>query len=250
MPELYSNAEDCSKLAKLLKSKLKEKIEFWGSTYQEVVSGKYRSLPYEKYGDYIDYKNDEILFSYKFCENGFLRISIGDSIYKKSIGHKLAVLSDFYEVLNEIYGSPTLFYTVKDDDENTLNLQWSFSQKEEDIQDFKNGTAFDDAELDELIVFGEIKEQSGIYRLSDTTRMMISRQVRLPFELIYLVDENIKDFVQYKQGKTMSVPKGVRVDGYPIATLEDNDSKMAKLQKQSGPVLIKKKTPPRNQENK
>ena len=250
MSELYSNAEDCNKIAKILYSKLKRKIEFYGSTHQEVISGVYHCLPYNTYKSYGDYKKDELSFNYKFCENGFLRISIGDVIYRKSIGHKLAVLSDFYEVLSEIYGLPTLFYTIKEDDENTLNLQWSFSRKEEDIQDFKNGTAFDDAEIDELIVFGETKQQNGIYRVSDATRRMIAKQVGLPFELIYLVDENIEDFVKYKQGKTMIVSNEVKVDGYPIATLEDIDSKMLKLLEQNEPVLTKKLTSSNNIGNK
>lgn len=217
MAELYSNAEDCNKIAKILYSKLKSKIEFYGSTYLEVISGKYHCLLYNSYNSYDDYKKDELSFSYKACENGFLRISIGDVIYKKSIGHKLAALSDLYEVLSEVYGEPTLFYTIEDDDENTLNLQWSFSEKEEDIQNFKNGTAFDDAEIDKLIIFGEIKERGGVYSLSDTTRTLISRQVGLPFELINLIDENIEDFIKYKI-----------------------DSTTSKLQEQKGPVLEKK----------
>lgn len=251
MSELYSSAEDCSKLARLLRSKLKEKIEFYVSTYQEVVLGRYQSLPYESYGDYIDYKNDQVEFAYKFLENGFLRMTVKDTVNKKhTLGHKLAVLSDLYEVVSEKYGLPTVFYTIKDDEENSLNLQWSFSQKEEDIQKFKNGTAFDDAKLDELILFDELKEQNGFYRLNDTTKKMIAKQVGLPFELIYLVDENIEDFVRYKQGKTIRVSNKVKVDGYPIITPEDIDSKILKLEEQNRPVLVKKKIPSRNTGNK
>ena len=127
------------------------KIEFWGSTYLEVVSGKYHVLPYNRYNNFIDYRNDEVEFSYKFLKNGFLSIQVNDSAYKKfSVGHKLAVLSDLYEVISEEYGMPTVFYTIKDDDENSLNLEWDFIEKEETIDSFKNGCRFDDVVIDEL----------------------------------------------------------------------------------------------------
>lgn len=238
MSELYSNAEDCNKMARFLYNELKNKIEFSGSIYQEVISGKYHCLPYDAYREYNEYEKDELSFSYKFCENSFLRISIGNVIYKNTIGHKLAALSDFYEVLSEFYGEPTLFYTIKDDDENTLNLQWSLLQKEEDIQIFKDKKVFDDAELDKVIVFGEEKGQSGNYRLSDTTRKIIARQIGLPFELIYLVDDNMEDFVKYKQGKIIKYTNESKKEGYPIVTFEDD--KMLELQEQSGSSLTKK----------
>ena len=251
MLELYSKAEDCNKLAKVLYSKLKRKIEFYGSTCLEVISGKYHCLPREAYKNYDDYKKDELSFSYKFLENGFLSIQVNDSIYKKaSMGHKLAALSDLYEVISREYGEPTVFYTIKDDDENSINFEWAFIEKEDTVEAFKNGTRFDDAEVDELIIIGAEKEKTGAYSLNKRTKEMISKTVGLPFEMLYLFDEFVEDFVLYKKGKAMGYPENTRVDGYPIATLEDNDSKMAKLQKESGPVLIKKKTPPRNQENK
>lgn len=197
MTELYSKAEDCSKLANYLYKRLHGKVEFSGSTFQEVIYGKYHCLPFNAYENYEEYRKDELSFSYKFCENGFLRISVENVISKKSLGHKLAVLSDFYIALSELYGLPTVFYTIKDDEDESINLQWSFIQKEEDIKEFKEGTAFDDAETDELIIFGE---QSNINELSDKTKTYISNQIGLPIELIYLLDANIDDFLSYKQG--------------------------------------------------
>ena len=199
MAELFSKAEDCNKLAKYLYSRLHNKLEFYGVTYQEVISGKYHSLPFNTYETLEDYKKDELSFSYKFCDKGFLRISVGDSVYKKTIGHKLAALSDLYQELSELYGLPTIFYTTKDDDENSLTLQWSFSQKEKDIEEFKNGTAFDDAETDELIIFGE---QPTTSEFSDKTKAYISNQIGLPVELIYMLDANIDDYLKYKHGQT------------------------------------------------
>ena len=220
MKELYSNADDCYKLARLLKSKLREKIEFSGSTFQEMIIGNYHSLPYNRYETFLSYRNDSVEFSYKFLENGFLRISVCDTAYKKaSMGHKFAVLSDLYQVISEKYGEPLVYFTLKDDDENSINLEWVFIEKEETIDAFKNGSMFDDAEVDELIIIDEEKEKTS---LTNRTKGLISKTIGIPYEMIYLVDENINDFILYKKGEIMSCPKESKVDGYPVKTLESN----------------------------
>ena len=219
MEEIYSKGEDCYKLAIELKKKLKDKIEFCGSAYQECVSGKYFSH-YRKPSNGTQYLFEKGLpFYYKFCNEGFLRIEVGSFYpYKNSMGEKLAALSDFYEVLSEMYGEPTVFYTIQDDVEGCVSLHWSFVNKEEDIEKFKNGTFFDDGETDELIIIGEEKNSNNSYRLSDTTKRFISKEVGLPFELIHLVDENIEDFVKYKTGKEISIPVGAKIDGLNVTS--------------------------------
>lgn len=218
MTEIYSNANDCLELARYLKKKMGSKIDFYGSIYQEVISGSYfsdfESKHYHFYGDGLS-------FYYKFCKEGFLRIGIGSFYpHNNSIGEKLAALSNFYEVLSEQYGEPTVFYTTKDDEEGTLSLQWSFVNKEEDIQNLRNGSYFDDAEIDELIVIGESKTQTNGYQLNDTTRKLIAKQIGVPFELIGLVDENIEDFVKYKTGKEIGISEGAKIDGVPVRSYQ------------------------------
>ena len=93
----------------------------------------------------------------------------------------MAALSDFYSILSKEYGDPTVFYTIKGDDKEFLTLQWAFINKEEEIVKFQNGTYFDDAEIDKLIVIGKNKENIESYSFNDTTRNFISRQVGLPF---------------------------------------------------------------------
>lgn len=228
MKELYSNADDCYKLACLLKNRLKGKIEFSGSTFQELIIGNYHSLSYDKYDTFLEYRNDVVEFSYKFLENGFLRISVCDSAYKKaSIGQKLAVLSDLYEVLSEDYGQPLVFYTLKEDDLNSINLEWDFIQKEDTIEAFKNGSMID-AEVDELIIIGEDEEKTSCYSLSNRTKELISKTIGLPYEIIYLVDENIEDFVLYKKGEKMSYMEDAKIDGYPIKNTERNKTLIKK----------------------
>ena len=136
-------------------------------------------------------------FYFKYSKNEFLRISVGSNHFGSSLGEKLAALSDFYEILSEEYGEPTLFYTTKEDEEGLLTLQWSFINKEEEIEKFKNGKYFDDAEVDKLIIFGE-KGDTEKNNLSDKTKQIISKRVGLPFELIYLVDDY---FAKHKIGK-------------------------------------------------
>ncbi len=183
------------------------KIEFHVSIFQSQINGAYFSNGEDIHYNFYD---DGLLFSCKFCKENFLRIGIGSFCTNdNSVGEKLAALSSFYEVLREQYGEPTVFYTKKDDEKGTFILQWSFVNKEEDIQKFRNGNYFDDAKVDELIVFGEPRTQMDIYQLNDTTKKWIAKQVGVPFELISLVDENIEDFVKYKTGKEIEIPKRV-----------------------------------------
>ena len=220
MSEIFSNADDCCKLARKFKKQLGDKLDFYGSINTPLPSGKYLSLYRRSNGEYFSYNCNCLPFYFKFAENGFLRIGVGSHSKDNSLGEKLAALSDFYEVLCEEYGEPTVFYTTKDDDEGLLTLQWSFINKEEEIAKFQNGTYFDDAEIDTLIIFGQKKDNIEGYSLSDTTKKIISRRVGLPFELLDLVDEDIENFVKHKTGKEMTIPVGAKVDGYPVTSFE------------------------------
>lgn len=223
MKELYSNKKDCLELAKELKQKLGTKIDFTGVIYQEVTSGKYHCLPYNKYESYLDYEKDVVSFYYKFCKGGFLRIGVGDYSYKNrsSLGYKLAALSDFYSVLKEKFGEPTLFYTTKNDDKNMINFEWAFCDKEEVVKSFENGTAFDDDEIDELIIIdSEYSSYNGY--LSESTRTFFEENVGLPFSMIHLVDEAIEDYVKYKKGKIVVCPNDRRVDFIKFVPIESH----------------------------
>ena len=220
MKELYSRTEDCLELYKILKRKMGTKVECYGNPHTELFSGKYFSY-YKSYRSDFDYLFDRGLpFYYKYRKNGFFRIQIGDDLPKNtSLGEKLAALSDFYGVLKEEFGEPTAFYTIKDDDEGLISLHWSFVNKEEDVKRFKEGTFFDDIETDELIIFGEPIEEKG-YQLSDATKKMSAERIGLPFELLTLVDQNLEDYVKFKNGEKPSVPEGARIDATPVVSYE------------------------------
>lgn len=228
MSELFSKAKDCNLLASKLKKQLGDKIDFYGSTYIEIPSGKYLSLYRRNNGEYM-FNGQCLPFYFKFSENEFLRIGVGSHYSGSSLGERMAALSDFYTILSEEYGEPTVFYTTKDDNDGLLNLQWSFVNKEEEIVKFKSGTYFDDAEIDTLIILGQNKDNVEGYSLSDKTKKIISKQVGLPFELLYLVDEDIENFVKHKSGEEIVVHEDVK-DGVPVKSFEKKfKDKLTKL---------------------
>lgn len=193
--ELFSKADDCHKLAFIINNELQHKVSFEGSTYQEVVSGTHNSFRLTEYLDIRNFERDKLSFDYKFCENGFLRITISKRIYDSSLGHKLAALSNFYMALRKHFGEPTLLYTIQNDDEESLSMQWSFSQKEEDIRDFKNNTVFDDAKIEHLVLFNEEKTEE---------EQRIQDELGLPIELSSLVASNLNEYLYYKNGRILN----------------------------------------------
>ena len=180
MNELYSNIKDCNILARKLKEQLGNKIEFYNSINTATPNGKYLSSYRKNKGEYISLSNNCLPFYFKFVKDGFLRISIGSHSKDNSLGEKIAALSDFYKVLCNNYGEPTVFYTLKNDDEKLLNLHWSFDNKTEEIAEFQKNTYFDDAEIDTLIVLNQNKENTEKHNQFD-----------LPVELLHLIKLDI-----------------------------------------------------------
>ena len=219
MVELFSKAEDCHALSKKLMGKLGNKICFCNSTYNEVPWGIYLSPYRRNNGEYM-FNGRCLPFCFKFSEKEFLRITVSSNEHGSSLGERMAALSDFYAALSEEYGEPTFFYTIKDDDEKSLTLQWSFVNKEDEIENFKNGTYFVDAETNTLIVFGEKKENTFGSDLNDKTKRIISKQLELPFELISLVDSDIENFIMHKNGKVMTMSNGEMTNECPVTPFE------------------------------
>lgn len=218
MSEIFSKVEDCYFLAKRLIKKLGNKIEFDGAIRTATPSGKYLSSYRRNNKEYM-FNGQWVPFYFKFSDKEFLRIGVGSNYLKgSSFGERMAVLSDFYEVLSEEYGEPTVFYTTKNDDEKLISLQWSFVNKKEEIKRFKSGTYFDDAEIETLIIIGEDKNIGG--RLRNETKKCLSMGIGLPFELIYLVDSDLENFVMHKRGKELTIPVGAKVDGVPVTSFE------------------------------
>ena len=141
---------------------------------------------------YFKYKFSNSLFA-KFNKEAFLRIGVGKSYSRQvSDGEKLAALSDLCLVLSEKYGTPDVFYTTKDDDEEAMTIQWTFKNLELDHERLEYGEYFDDAEVDKLIFMDNTKPI-----VTDE----LSAQIGLPVEMYPLVAANLAEFVKYKNGQ-------------------------------------------------
>ena len=64
------------------------------------------------------------------------------------------------------------------------------------------------------------------FKLSSKTKEIISKRIGIPYEkLIQMDDEEIEAYIEQKTGKKITWPKGAKVDGLPIMTMEDVDKK-------------------------
>lgn len=213
MKDNYLIEEETYLLAKKLKKELKGKIDFYGTMYTPVPSGKYLSSYRKKNGEHF-FNGQCPSFFFLYEKDDFLRISIGNHYKGNSLGEKLAALSDFYEVLKEEYGPPIVFYTLKEDKEQLLSMQWSFKDKEQDICFFQYGN-FTDKKFDDIIIIGEEKED-----LNETTRSITERKIGLPYELLDSVYEDLEEFIKHKKGEEVILPKNSRMDGIVYNSFE------------------------------
>lgn len=65
------------------------------------------------------------------------------------------------------------------------------------------------------------------YELSNKTKELLSKRIGIPYEkLIQMDDEEIEAYIEQKTGKKITWPKGAKIDGLPIRTMEDIDKKI------------------------
>ena len=68
------------------------------------------------------------------------------------------------------------------------------------------------------------------YQLSNKTKELLSKRIGIPYEkLIQMEDEEIDAYIEQKPGKKITWPKGAKVDGLPIRTIEDVDQRMDEM---------------------
>lgn len=66
--------------------------------------------------------------------------------------------------------------------------------------------------------------------LSEETKKSLSRRIGIPYDtLIQMDDEAIERFIEEKTGKKITWPKGAKVDGLPICTMEEVDRRLQSL---------------------
>ena len=65
------------------------------------------------------------------------------------------------------------------------------------------------------------------YQLKDETKKLISKRIGLSYEeLKNMSDEEIDAYIEKKTGKKMTWPKGAKMNGLPIRTLEDKEKEL------------------------
>lgn len=70
------------------------------------------------------------------------------------------------------------------------------------------------------------------YELSNKTKELLSKRIGIPYEkLIQMDDEEIEAYIEQKTGKKILWPKGAKMDGLPIRTMEDIDRKIEELER-------------------
>ncbi len=183
MQEVKSSPDDCYRLGCNLLEKIGQKVIIYGPLYQAGIEGRF----------FVDGDMNKggLDFYIEYLNGSFLRIGFGDSDYNKDakMGEKLAALSTFYQIMSEDFGSPSFFYTTKDDDKHFINMHWSFYNKEESIKDLLN-----DDNIDSYIVFDKVDPKPNI-----------TKRMKLPSGLVKLVDENIEDYLKYGSNGEVSM---------------------------------------------
>ena len=65
------------------------------------------------------------------------------------------------------------------------------------------------------------------YELANKTKELLSKRIGIPYEkLIQMDDEEIEAYIEQKTGKKITWPKGAKIDGLPIRTMEDIEKKI------------------------
>ena len=70
------------------------------------------------------------------------------------------------------------------------------------------------------------------FELSSKTKKILSERIGIPYEkLIQMDDDEIEAFIEQKTGKKITWPKGAKINGLPIKTMEDVNKKIDELER-------------------
>lgn len=70
------------------------------------------------------------------------------------------------------------------------------------------------------------------YELSNKTKKILSKRIGIPYEkLIQMEDEEIDAYIEKKTGKKITWPKGAKIEGLPIRTMEDVNKKIDEMER-------------------
>lgn len=162
MKEMFSKSKDVEFLAYELKKILGDKIEInYFTLGQEVLTGKI-CLDDTKIVRY-----NGIDFNIKYSKGEFLRINVGEIYILTPYETKLKAINVIKEALSKIkltedivIGLPDAFYEIKENGVLIPYCEWAFANKDEYLSELKNNTMFDDADIENLIIFNEEIEKT------------------------------------------------------------------------------------------
>ena len=70
------------------------------------------------------------------------------------------------------------------------------------------------------------------FELSSETKKILSKRIGIPYDkLIQMDDEEIEAFIEQKTGKKITWPKGAKINGLPIKTMEDVNKKVDEFER-------------------
>ena len=157
MEEMYSKKEDVEFLSQELNKKLGNLISINKySLGQEVLTGKIvtdisKSARFEG----VD-------FNIKYSKGEFLRINVGEiylinSYKEKEEAIKLLtyVISNINLTHNQYLGQPNAYYQIEINGFYIPFCDWVWKYKDEYLDELKNNTMYDDANIENLILFEE-----------------------------------------------------------------------------------------------
>jgi len=158
--EYMSKTEDVVWLAYKLKAEmqLNVSINMFG-LYNEVLTGKYYPEVNKPF-NYID-------FNIKYSKGEFLRINVGEIYILTPYEEKIEALKVITQALSKIkidedlkIELPDAFYEIKENGILIPYCEWAFANKDEYLSELKNNTMFDDADIENLIIFNEEIEKT------------------------------------------------------------------------------------------
>jgi len=162
MKEMFSKSKDVEFLAYELKKILGDKIEInYFTLGQEVLTGKICL------DDTKLIRFNGIDFNIKYSKGEFLRINIGEIYISTPHEDKIDALKVITQALSKIkidedlkIELPDAFYEIKENGILIPYCEWAFANKDEYLSELKNNTMFDDADIENLIIFNEEIEKT------------------------------------------------------------------------------------------
>jgi hypothetical protein len=69
--------------------------------------------------------------------------------------------------------------------------------------------------------------ENKMFKLSNKTKELLSERIGIPYEkLMQMDDDEIDAYIEQKTGKKITWPKGTKIDGLPVRTMQEVDKQI------------------------